>query len=136
MRLAETVDRLRSAGVPDWFYVTDGGLGTGECVGIEPVSGECGEGAPVSGECGEGAPVSGECGEGAPVSGEGGEGAPVSGEGGERAPVSGGWSVYYSERGRKTPLESCADEDAACRALLRHIDRMMRESGRGGVPLT
>jgi hypothetical protein len=116
MRLAETVDRLRSAGVPDWFYVTDGGLGTGECVGIEPVSGECGEGAPVSGECGEG--------------------APVSGEGGERAPVSGGWSVYYSERGRKTPLESCADEDAACRALLRHIDRMMRESGRGGVPLT
>jgi hypothetical protein len=106
MRLAETVDRLRSAGVPDWFYVTDGGLGTGECVGIEPVSGECGEGAPVSGE------------------------------GGERAPVSGGWSVYYSERGRKTPLESCADEDAACRALLRHIDRMMRESGRGGVPLT
>lgn len=36
MRLAEVVARLRSAGVPDWFYVTDGGLGTGECVGIRP----------------------------------------------------------------------------------------------------
>jgi hypothetical protein len=86
MRLAEAVTQLRNAGVPDWFYVTDGGLGTGECVGIEP--------------------------------------------------VSGGWSVYYSERGRKSPLERCADEDAACRALLRHVDRMMRESGRGGVPGT
>ncbi len=84
MRLAEAVGRLRSAGVPEWFYVTDGGLGTGECVGIEP--------------------------------------------------VSGGWSVYYSERGRKSPLERCADEDAACRALLWHVDRMMRESGRGSVP--
>ena len=83
MLLAEAVARLRSAGVPDWFYVTDGGLGTGECVGIEP--------------------------------------------------VAGGWSVYYSERGRKSPLESCADEDSACRALLRHVDRMMRDSGRGGV---
>jgi hypothetical protein len=85
MRLAEAVDRLRSAGVPDWFYVTDGGLGTGECVGVEP--------------------------------------------------AAGGWSVYYSERGRKTPLETCPDEDAACRALLRHMDRIMRQSGRGGVPL-
>jgi hypothetical protein len=84
MTLAEAVVRIRSAGVPDWFYVTDGGLGTGECVGIEP--------------------------------------------------VADGWSVYYSERGRKSPLEQCADEDAACRALLRHMDRMMRESGRGGVP--
>ena len=84
MLLAEAVARLRSAGVPDWFYVTDGGLGTGECVGIEP-----------------------------------------SGS---------GWSVYYSERGRKSPLEQVANEDAACRALLRHMDRMMRESGRGGVP--
>lgn len=84
MTLAEAVARIRSAGVPDSFYVTDGGLGTGECVGIEP--------------------------------------------------VTGGWSVYYSERGRKSPLEQCADEDAACRALLRHMDRMMRESGRGGVP--
>jgi hypothetical protein len=80
MRLAEAVAQLRNAGVPDWFYVTDGGLGGGECVGIEP--------------------------------------------------VAAGWSVYYSERGRKSPLETCADEDAACRALLRHMDRMMRESGR------
>lgn len=84
MRLPEAVVRLRSAGVPDWFYVTDGGLGTGECVGIEP--------------------------------------------------VAGGWSIYYSEHGRKSPLETCVDEDAACRALLRHMDRMMRESGRGSVP--
>ena len=78
------VERFRSADVPDWFYVTDGGLGTGECVGIEP--------------------------------------------------VNGGWSVYYSERGRKSPLENCPDEDSACRALLRHVDRMMRESGRSGLP--
>jgi hypothetical protein len=85
MRLAEAVARLRNAGVPDWFYVTDGGLGTGECVGIEPVPG-------------------------------------------------GGWSVYYSERGSKSPLETCANEDAACQALLRHVDRMMRASGRGAVP--
>ena len=84
MRLAEAVVRLRNAGVPDWFYVTDGGLGAGECVGIEP--------------------------------------------------DAGGWSIYYSERGRKSPLERCADEDAACRALLRHMDRMMQESGRGRVP--
>jgi hypothetical protein len=84
MRLAEAVNRLRNAGVPDWFYVTDGGLGTGECLGIEP--------------------------------------------------AANGWSIYYSERGRKTPLETCADEDAACRALLRHVDQMMRDSGRGSVP--
>jgi hypothetical protein len=80
MKLAEAVTQLRNAGVPDWFYVTDGGLGTGECVGIEP--------------------------------------------------SAKGWSVYYSERGRKSPLETCADEDAACQALLRHVGRMMRESGR------
>jgi hypothetical protein len=84
MRLAEAVNRLRNAGVPDWFYVTDGGLGTGECVGIEP--------------------------------------------------TANGWSIYYSERGRKTPLETCPDEDAACRVLLRHVDQMMRDSGRGSVP--
>lgn len=83
MTLAEAVAHIRNAGVPDWFYVTDGGLGTGECVGIEP--------------------------------------------------TPSGWSIYYSERGRKSPLEQCADEDAACRALLRQLDRMMRESGRGGL---
>jgi hypothetical protein len=49
-------------------------------------------------------------------------------------PISGRWPVYYNERGRKSPLESFADEDEACRALLRHMDRMMRESGRGSVP--
>ncbi len=84
MKLAETVSLIRSAGVPDWFYAADGGLGTGECVGIEP--------------------------------------------------VPGGWSIYYSERGRKSPLETHPDEDSACRAFLRHMDRMMRESGRGGIP--
>ena len=84
MKLAEVVSRLRSASVPDWFYVTDGGLGTGECVGIEP--------------------------------------------------IPGGWSVYYSERGSKSPLETCPDEDSACQALLRQVDRMMRDSGRGGLP--
>jgi hypothetical protein len=85
MLLAEAVARLRSAGVPDYFYVADGGLGTGECVGIEPAPG-------------------------------------------------GGWSIYYSERGRKSPLETYPDEDSACRGLLRQVDRMMRSSGRGGVP--
>lgn len=81
MTLAEAVARLHNAGVPDWFYVTDGGLGSGECVGIEP--------------------------------------------------VPDGWAIYYSERGRKSKLEHWPDEDTACRALLRHIDRMMCESGRG-----
>jgi hypothetical protein len=84
MLLAEVVARFRNAGVPDWFYVVDGGLGTGECVGIEP--------------------------------------------------TPAGWSVYYSERGSKSPLEICPDEDAACRSLLRRVDRMMRDSGRGSVP--
>jgi hypothetical protein len=49
-------------------------------------------------------------------------------------PTGSGWSIYYSERGRKSPLESCADEDAACRALLRHVDQMMRQSGQGSLP--
>ncbi len=75
--------RLRRAGVPDWFYVTDGGLGAGECVGLEQ--------------------------------------------------TAEGWSIYYSERGRKSPLERCPDEDSACRALLRHVDRMMRQAGLGSV---
>jgi hypothetical protein len=83
MKLAEAVARIRSAGVPDWFYVTDGGLGTGECAGIEP--------------------------------------------------AADGWSVHYTERRRKSPLGRVANGDAARRALLRHMDRMMRESGRGGL---
>jgi hypothetical protein len=82
--VAELTNLLRRAGVPDWFYVTDGGLGAGECIGIER--------------------------------------------------TQSGWSVYYSERGRKSPLDACPDEDAACRAMLRHIDRMMRQAGRGGLP--
>ncbi len=83
MRLAEALDRLRNAGVPDGFVVADGGLGAGECLGVEP--------------------------------------------------VPGGWSIYYSERGGKSPLETHATEGAACRALLRHADRMMRANGKPGV---
>ena len=84
MKLPETISLIRSAGVPDWFYVADGGLGAGECLGIEP-----------------------------------------SGD---------GWSIYYSERGSKSRLESHPTEEAACLAFLRQIDRIMRESGRGGIP--
>jgi hypothetical protein len=41
--------------------------------------------------------------------------------------------VYYSERGRKSVLDTCRDEDSACRAMIRHIDRMMRQAGLGSV---
>jgi hypothetical protein len=84
MNLAEALAHIRAAQVPDYFYVADGGLGTGECVGIEP--------------------------------------------------DATGWSVYYSERGRKSPLEHHPDEANAARAFLRQIDRMMRESGRRAIP--
>ena len=84
MKLPETISLIRSAGVPDWFYVVDGGLGAGECLGIEP-----------------------------------------SGD---------GWSIYYSERGSKSRLESHPTEDAACQAFLRALNRTLRESGRGGIP--
>ena len=83
MTVREMRRLLRRAKVPDWFYVTDRGLGAGECVGIEP--------------------------------------------------VPGGWSVYYSERGRKSSLDTCLDEDCACRAMIRHVDRMMRQAGLGSV---
>jgi len=82
----EMASLLRRAGVPDWYYVTDGGLGAGECVGIEA--------------------------------------------------TSSGWLVYYSERGSKSPLNTFADEDAACRALIGHVDRMMRQAGLGGVSIS
>lgn len=72
MTLGEVVNRLRSAGIPDYRYVTDGGLGTGECHGIERAA-------------------------------------------------DGTWSIYYSERGRKTPLEMHATEAAACQAFLKHL---------------
>ena len=84
MTVAELANRLRRAGVPDWFYVLDGGLGAGECVGIERRTDD--------------------------------------------------WWVYYSERGTKRPLETCADEDSACRAMLRNVARMMREAGMGDIP--
>ena len=83
MTVPELRSLLRCAKVPDWFYVTDGGLGAGECVGIER--------------------------------------------------VPGGWRVYYSERGRKSSLDSFPDEDSACRAMIRHIDRMMCQAGLGSV---
>ena len=83
MTVRELANLFRRARVPDWFYVTDGGLGAGECVGIEP--------------CG------------------------------------GGWTVYYSEHGRKSVLDACPDEDSACRAMIRHVDRMMRQAGLGSV---
>jgi hypothetical protein len=82
--VAELANRLRRAGVPDWFYVLDGGLGAGECVGIE-----------------------------------------LHPE---------GWSVYYSEHGMKRPLDTCPDEASACRAMLRHVARMMRQAGLGDIP--
>ncbi len=84
MKLPETISRIRSAGVPDWFYVADGGLGAGECLGIEP-----------------------------------------SGD---------GWSIYYSERGSKSRLESHPTEEAACKAFLHQLNRNLRESGRGEIP--
>jgi hypothetical protein len=84
MTVHDLIRRLRQARVPDWLYVTDGGLGTGECYGIEP--------------------------------------------------AATGWSLYYSERGRKAPIETHPDEDAACRSLLRHLDAAMRSRGQGGIP--
>jgi hypothetical protein len=39
MTRAELVAALRQRGAPDWLYVLDGGLGTGECYGIEPHGG-------------------------------------------------------------------------------------------------
>ncbi len=83
MTLGEMASRFRRAKVPDHFYVLDGGLGGGECVGIER-----------------------------------------SGS---------GWSVYYSERGRKSPLATAADEDAACRAMIDAIRRMMQQAGLGDI---
>jgi hypothetical protein len=79
MTLSDLESLLRNAGVPETLYVTDGGLGAGECVGLET--------------------------------------------------FAGGWRVYYSERGQKTPLESFADEDGACREMVRQVVRMMRDSG-------
>ena len=62
MTVPEMQARLRRAKVPDWFYVTDGGLGAG-----------------------------------------------------------------------KSLRDTCPDEDTACRAMIRHIDRMMRQAGLGSV---
>lgn len=39
MTRAEAAATLRQRGVPDTLYVLDGGLGAGECYGIEPYGG-------------------------------------------------------------------------------------------------
>lgn len=83
MTVAELRARLRCAKVPDWFYVTDGDLGAGECIGIEH--------------------------------------------------TPSGWSLYYSERGGKSLLDTFPDEDSACQAMIRRIDGMMRQAGLGSV---
>jgi hypothetical protein len=35
MTVSEMIAFFRRHSVPEWFYVSDGGLGAGECVGIE-----------------------------------------------------------------------------------------------------
>ena len=80
MTRGDMVALFRKNGVPDSYYVTDGGLGGGECVGIERV--------------------------------------------GE------GWFVYYSERGRKSPLSSFGTEDEACSFMVGAIDRILQQNGR------
>ena len=77
MSLADLITTLRNAGIPDVLYVTDGGLGGGECYGIEH--------------------------------------------------ANQGWMIYYSERGRKTPLSLHPDETAACQAMLALV---MRAAGK------
>lgn len=37
MTIADMVELFRRHAVPQWYYVTDGGLGAGECVGIDRV---------------------------------------------------------------------------------------------------
>ncbi|MBV8096342.1 MAG: hypothetical protein JO212_14980 [Acetobacteraceae bacterium] len=79
MTVDEMVALFRGHGVPDWYYVTGGGLGGGECVGIE-----------------------------------------------QRAD---GWLVYYSERGRKSPLGMFQTEDEATGFMVQQIDHMLRQNG-------
>lgn len=38
-----------------------------------------------------------------------------------------GWSVYYSERGKKQSLEIFDNEDSACKAMLRKVSQRMLE---------
>ena len=40
---------------------------------------------------------------------------------------SGCWSIYYSERGRKTILSSYDNEDSACFGLIDKISKMMKD---------
>jgi hypothetical protein len=84
MTVTEMVALFRRHGVPEWFYVTDGGLGTGECVGIEQVAGR--------------------------------------------------WSLYYSERGSKSPLETYGSEASATRAMTARVDAMLRQAGLPPLP--
>jgi hypothetical protein len=38
-----------------------------------------------------------------------------------------GWTVYYSERGKKDILEIFDNEDSACRAMLQKVSQRMLE---------
>ncbi|MCF3947607.1 hypothetical protein AiwAL_11730 [Acidiphilium sp. AL] len=38
-----------------------------------------------------------------------------------------GWSVYYSERGKKQILATFDNEDSACRAMLQKVSQRMME---------
>jgi hypothetical protein len=40
---------------------------------------------------------------------------------------SGVWSVYYSERGKKTVLSSYDNEESACFGLIDKINKMMKD---------
>ena len=86
MTVAEMLALFQRHRVPEWFYVTDGRLGTGECVGIE--------------------------------------------RDGAR------WRLYYSERGGKSPLGDFDSEDGAVRAMVSHVDSMLRQSGLSALPTT
>jgi len=74
--ISDLVQIFQANNVPEHYY-TIGGLGGGECYGIEFINGK--------------------------------------------------WTVYYSERGRKTVLEIADSEEVACRQLLSYVNDMMKE---------
>lgn len=49
-------------------------------------------------------------------------------------PRQNNWLACCRERGAKRPLDTCADAASACRAMLRHVARMMRQAGMGDIP--
>jgi hypothetical protein len=76
MNVGEMITIFKNNSVPDYYYVV-GGLGGGECYGIQYESGV--------------------------------------------------WSIYYSERGKKTILSEYDNEDAACSGLVAKINKMMKD---------